>query len=387
MRVLWGFLAVFWAAEVTAETLKIATFNVDMSRRGAGLLVQELERNPGLQARKNAAIIQTVAPDVLLLNDFDFDPEGRAIAAFQALLRVGQYDAEPIFYPYSYASPPNSGRLTGYDLNGNGQATDARDAQGYGRFPGQGGMVVLSRYPVDPEASRSFTELLWRDFPGSIPPQDHPGYIAEVQRLSSKAHWDVVVRLKGHALHVLASHPTPPVFDGPEDMNGRRNHDEIALWSRYLSGASFIDHRGQAGTVPADDLVVVLGTLNADPQDGDGRREAISALLKSSRLQDPLPASAGGGVAADIQAGVNIAHRGAASLDTADWGDTGPGNLRVDYVLPDARFRVLQSGVFWPAPGAAGYEFLTLKDGQTSDHRLVWVEVAIPGRAMLNSSD
>jgi len=33
----------------------------------------------------------------------------------------------------------------------------------------------------------------------------------------------------GQVIHILASHPTPPVFDGVEDRNGRRNHDEIRL--------------------------------------------------------------------------------------------------------------------------------------------------------------
>ena len=36
-------------------------------------------------------------------------------------------------------------------------------------------------------------------------------------------------------VHVLASHPTPPTFDGAEDRNGRRNHDEIRFWADYVS--------------------------------------------------------------------------------------------------------------------------------------------------------
>ena len=57
----------------------------------------------------------------------------------------------------------------------------------------------------------------------------------EVVRLSSKSHWDVPVKVGGHTVHVLASHPTPPTFDGEEDRNGRRNHDEIRFWADYVS--------------------------------------------------------------------------------------------------------------------------------------------------------
>ena len=34
-------------------------------------------------------------------------------------------------------------------------------------------------------------------------------------------------------VHFLVSHPTPPVFDGPEDRNGPRNYDEIRFWADY----------------------------------------------------------------------------------------------------------------------------------------------------------
>ena len=53
-------------------------------------------------------------------------------------------------------------------------------------------------------------------------------------------------------LHVLASHPTPPTFDGPEDRNGRRNHDEIRFWADYISpGQSgyIVDDEGRSGGI------------------------------------------------------------------------------------------------------------------------------------------
>ena len=59
----------------------------------------------------------------------------------------------------------------------------------------------------------------------------------DVFRLSSKNHVDVPVKIDNGTVHFLVSHPTPPVFDGPEDRNGTRNHDEIRFWADYVDPA------------------------------------------------------------------------------------------------------------------------------------------------------
>ena len=69
-------------------------------------------------------------------------------------------------------------------------------------------------------------------------------------RLSSKSHWDVPIRIGGDTVHFLTSHPTPPVFDGPEDRNGRRNHDEIRLFADYITpgrAGYLYDDKGRRG--------------------------------------------------------------------------------------------------------------------------------------------
>ncbi len=63
-------------------------------------------------------------------------------------------------------------------------------------------------------------------------------------------------------------------------------------------------------------------------------------------------------------------HRGRPWLDTADFGDESPGNLRVDYVLPSRGMKTGRSGVFWPVPGTR-LDYLN----DASDHHLVWVDV------------
>jgi hypothetical protein len=112
------------------------------------------------------------------------------------------------------------------------------DSYGFGWFPGQYGMVVLSRFPIHSEAVRTFQKLLWSEMPDARRPMDpethkpwHSDESWNAMRLSSKSHGDVPIDVEGTDLHILASHPTPPAFDGPEDRNGCRNADEIRLGS------------------------------------------------------------------------------------------------------------------------------------------------------------
>jgi hypothetical protein len=243
--------------------------------------------------------------------------------------------------------------------------------------------VLLSRHPILADAVRSFRMLPWSAMPGAQRPQ---GWLDDATwrrlRLSSKSHWDVPIgigdpRAGGRVVHLLCSHPTPPVFDGPEDRNGCRNHDEIRFWVDYLTperAGWIVDDAGVAGGLAADRHFVVLGDLNCDPLDGDARREALASLLAHARVQDPQPSSRGAADASLAQFGANASQRGDAALDTGDFDDQpgkGPGNLRVDYVLPSRSLRVAASGVFWPAHHEAGADLV-----DASDHRLVWIDVA-----------
>lgn len=51
----------------------------------------------------------------------------------------------------------------------------------------------------------------------------------------------------------------------------------------------------------------------------------------------------------------------------------GPGNLRVDYVLPSIDLDVVGSGVYWPTTDDP-HAYLN----RASDHRLVWIDVRLP---------
>ena len=80
------------------------------------------------------------------------------------------------------------------------------DAWGFGFFPGQYGMVVYSRFPIETDAVRTFQRFRWTDMPGNLIPRDYyDSEEREALRLSSKSHWDVPVRIGGKTVHVLAA--------------------------------------------------------------------------------------------------------------------------------------------------------------------------------------
>ena len=229
-------------ASTPIATLRVATYNASLYDEDAGGLVARLQLG-NAQARKIAAVLQKVRPDIVLLNEFDYDAAQRAADLFQRdYLEVAQAGGgAPLHYPHRYLAPVNTGVPSGLDLDGNGETGGigrerGNDAWGYGLHPGQYGMLVLSRFPIDAAAVRTFQLLKWRDMPGARRPMDpatgkpfHADAVWEQLRLSSKSHWDVPIETPVGTLHLLASHPTPPTFDGPEDRNGKRNADEIRL--------------------------------------------------------------------------------------------------------------------------------------------------------------
>ncbi|MEL6478453.1 MAG: endonuclease/exonuclease/phosphatase family protein [Pseudomonadota bacterium] len=372
--------------ETPAEAIRVAVFNTSLARKGAGKLILDIERGRDRQVRNVAEIILTVRPDILVINEFDHDPAGRALDGFRKQLAEGVKDLDGMDFAAAHHDEVNTGVPSGHDLDGDGVMAGPKDAFGFGRFPGQYGMAVLSRFPI-PRA-RSYRLFRWADLPGALRPMRpggepfHADAVWGDLRLSSKSHWDVSVALPdGRVLHLLVAHPTPPVFDGPEDLNGRRNADEIRLLMAMLDGADWLaDDAGQRAEPPEHALIA--GDLNADPFDGEGREEGINALLAHPRLQDPAPRSQGAaeaGAERGGQGGGNLGQKGDPSLDTADWRDKdGPGNLRVDYVLPTTSLRVVGSGVFWPEK--ADKRARLIKGGfppASSDHRLVWVDIAL----------
>jgi hypothetical protein len=360
--------------------VRFATFNAALTREAPGTLLREPSAPGHPQIHNVAEIIQWVRPDVLLVNEFDHDDGGLGPRLFLAeYLAAGRGGAEGVDYPYVYTAPVNTGVVSGADLDGDGRVVTtpgstayAGDAFGFGLFPGQYGMAVFSRYPLLTDRVRTFREFRWADLPGALLPVRpgtgepfHSPDALAVLRLSSKSHWDVPVDVGGRRpVHLLASHPTPPAFDGPERRNVLRNHDEIRFWADYVSSDApyLYDDAGRRGGLDPGAPFVVAGDLNADPRAGDGRPGAIRRLLEHPGITDPRPAGRGG--------------LGAAALDPA--APPAAGHLRADYVLPSADLDVRGAGVFWPAPDDPLFRLTGDYPFPSSDHRLVWVDVVCP---------
>ncbi len=368
-------------AKAPAPTLRVATYNTSLNDDREGGLIARLEAGDG-NAQRIAAVIQHQRPDLLLLNEFDFDEDHRAADLFQQrYLEKSQFGEQAIHYPYRYLAPVNTGVPSGMDLDRNGKVEGGNDAWGFGKHPGQYGMLVLSRYPIDAKAVRTFQMFKWKDLPGAKSPIDpktgkdwYPPEIWSQLRLSSKSHWDVPVQTPLGVVHFLVDHPTPPVFDGPEDRNGVRNYDEIKLWAEYISGKPtpwLCDDRGHCGGLATDQAFVIAGDHNADPVDGDSTGQPMDQLLQSPRvLHYPAPESAGAVESAQTVGGGNIGQKNPPAQDTGDFGPK-VGNLRLDYVLPSKGFKLQASGVFWPKLGETGSDWIGV-----SDHHMVWLDLS-----------
>lgn len=375
-------------------TIRVATFNIE------DLRTDELNEPVSDRVRQAAEIIQRIRPNIILINEIVYDMKGgpgydadagpganasRLADLLATEIREGV--APLTMNPFTAES--NTGRASGFDLDRNGeivtlipppskaQTDEARafggDSWGFGTFPGQYGMALLvdDRLTIRHEYIRTFRLFPWARMPNALLPEREPGeedeagseapllwYEGEAGtlfRLSSKSHWDIPVELpNGAVVHVLASHPTPPAFDGPEARNKKRNHDEIRFWADYIDNAEYIlDDERRPGGLPSRSHFVIVGDLNADPDEGSSWNDPIGELLLASRWvgDDPAPTSP-------------------VTIDGLEPDDTARFGLRVDYVLPSKTLQVDRAGV-WRFPVRADGSF-------PSDHFPVWADLIVP---------
>lgn len=372
----------------TMGDIRIASFNAGFDDYDSSVeSLAEFQSSDYIKAQKIAEIIQRTKADILLLNEIDGNDEGATLQAFQEnYLAVSHNGSTPIEYPYTYMSDCNTGVPTHRDLNNDGSRDGPDDAYGFGSYPGKYCMAVLSKYPIDENNVRSFQKYLWKDMPGAQIPTDEMGnhWYGEdnwnILRVSSKTHLDIPITIDDKIVHVLGSHPTPPVFDGEEDRNGKRNFDEIRLFADYINPQSdylYDDQNNQNVTLGNEERFVILGDQNASAKEGDALTvEGVNAIeqltlspyvnpyLHEDSPQLRIPVSAGG-----IENGG--AENPYSSTHTAGW------KIRADYVLPSAYgLKIEQSGVFWPRENDNLYYLLSPSD-KSSDHRLVWMDLSL----------
>jgi len=374
-------ILVGYTNNVAAAPIRVATFNVSMDAtnytpRGEQInpdaLVSAL-KSDHQQIKNIAEIIQRIRPDILLLNEFDYVDKAKGIEYFKKhYLQVSQKKQPAIDYPYTYIAPVNTGLASPFDFDNDGKASGVQgDAYGFGFFEGHYGMALLSRYPIDFDKARTLQTFKYKDMPNAqmpIDPKTGENWYNEQEwqamRLSSKSFWDLPITVKGKTIHLLASHPTPPVFDGDEDRNGKRNHDEIRLVKDYVDNAAYIyDDKGNKGGLKPDTRFVILGDLNAAPEGDKKRPKTTNQLLNNPLINSSFtPVSKG--------AASSFSESYAASY-TAYWA------ARADYVLPsEYGLSVEGGGVFWPTKNSELYRLIKDRNA-SSDHRMVWLDLIV----------
>ncbi len=390
------------AVQETNQRVRFVTYNIE------DLRTTDLLNRKHPRAMAAARTLQILRPDILLVNEITYDvervvgydekdgPGANADRFVRDFLQQPQDSGLVGLKFRTFAALSNTGHASGFDLDNNGdtvttfplpeaaeaggsaprQTSQQRaygdDSWGFGTFPGQYAMAlfVSPRFEILYDSIRTFRRFLWSNMPEALRPTDPATGVywysdAEWDKLplSSKSHWDVPVRLpNGKVVHVLASHPTPPAFDGPERRNKMRNHDEIQFWIDYLNGATYIvDDAGRHGGLEPNASFVIMGDLNADPDEGDTIDAIASKLLAHARVNGVfVPRASVEGIEAFPELDPD---------DTAEWG------LRVDYVLPSANLRVLAGGVWRPSAEEMG----------ASDHFPVWIDVIIGDSAAVTS--
>ncbi|WP_322863527.1 endonuclease/exonuclease/phosphatase family protein [Aeromonas allosaccharophila] len=419
--------------------VRFATFNLSFDRTAAGMLTGELaltrtEQDALLarlaegslsgatetkaknvqQIRNVAEIIQRTRPDVFLLNEFDNDGKGESTADLKAfndnyLAHAQHAEVTAISYPVMQNFATNTGLMSGYDLNLDGNINNGPDdAWGFGNYHGQYAFAVMSQYPIDTKQIRTFQHFKWKDMPGEKNPIiddcNNPKVKIPASRqcgdawysdaawqqypLSSKNHADVPVRIKTEkgeeVIHFLISHPTPPIFANAARHTVKHNRAEIAFWNDYVKGLNYMtDDQGTKGGLAKNAKFVIAGDLNADPQTGDGDLTAIQALLDNALMNQAIT---NGTLIPISEGGPECVSKGADCKRNLDRPNperiTNSSVLQLDHVIPSANLNAVKSGIFWPASFEAGYHLvydakLGIAKGVSSDHRMVWVDLKL----------
>lgn len=355
------------------DTLVFGHFNIEL------LTTEKAQSDDHDQLRAAAEVVQRQPePDVLLIQELDnnFQQGERTqthngVSFLRKYLNVPQgSDLDGVDYDYFYAPESNTGVPSGMDYYKSGEVDlepgddpYANDSWGYGEYPGQYAMGIYSKYPIDLSNVRTLRRFRWKDVPDDKMPMDrsYETYLTEAERrrfrLSSKTHADVPIEVDGETIHAVIAHPTPPVFDGPENLNGRRCHGEVRLVGDYVRGEEYVyDDDGVEGGLSEDERFVVMGDMNAEPGQEESFDAATTHLLDNPRVNaENLPTSQGG------------REEGNEHL-TSGFGS------QVDYVLPSTEFDVVDSAVVYPGEETDDQAFRETVL-QASDHYMVWTEL------------
>ncbi|WP_369832238.1 endonuclease/exonuclease/phosphatase family protein [Moritella sp. Urea-trap-13] len=366
-----------------------------------------------IQIRNVAAVIQKNRPNILMMAEFNNDGTGEdktALIGFQDnYLSVAQSidgagggaNLEPIVFSYFESYSTNTGLASGLDLDNDGTIGGLGDDWGFGQYHGKYAFALMSQYEIDTKNTRAFQKFKWKDLENEQIPtitvcdgsQPIPvgmscgdeWYSAEEWeqvRISSKNHVDapiIIPTANGEeVIHLLMSHPTPPVFD--TGKNKAQNAAEIKFWNQYIQGKEFFyDDSGLTGGLADGAKFVIMGDQNLDPVAGDGEMAVMQTLHDNDLVNQSVmngelyPTSFG---ASEYAVDKSSDHPKPNRISSTF-------GLGVDYAIPSANLDVIDTGVYWSASYEEGRKLFDdariglYGNGKdvSSDHRMTWIKV------------
>jgi hypothetical protein len=358
--------------------LRVAQFNLrEMS-------TDKLMSASDEQATAAAEVAARFEPDILCINELQYDISGWPAQGMPGAAPGSPYggynvpgadNAKRVAERVAAAGGPSyehtllTAGNSGYYWEGNTLGFDWFILRGWGEYPGRFNTAVLSKYPIVEDQVRIITNFAWEDLPDNkiaqmdseIGVQVPPGF-----PLFEKSLNVVPVQVGADVVHLVLLHPVSPAFD---PINPYRNYDELRALRLFLDGQL-------PGVEPlaVGAKFIVVGDLNADPDDGDSLPGAIQQVLEQPDLLAVFPEGAG-------TKGNNGQYNTYISGCGLDDGSvvTNPAarfQLQLDYLLPSATIgQPLESNNFFPDIAQNQYDFAL--SCRASDHRFLSIDVEI----------
>ncbi|MFC0582109.1 endonuclease/exonuclease/phosphatase family protein [Micrococcoides hystricis] len=353
-------------------SVRMATINAQLVASEEGELIAQLENGEDERAKRLAATLQTQRPKVVALTGFDYDEAEEALKLFQErYLAEPQDSTDPIQYRYTFVAPVNAGVDSGSDLNHDGTVGGPEDAFGHGKFPGQGGMVLLSQLPIKESQIRTFTKFKWEDMPNNhLSETKFTSIERKVMPLMSRSLWEIPVVSGRDTISLVVTHFSVAQDLGEEQAEQGRRLDQLQFLDDFLSGGDqadyIVDDEGRSGGIASNRQYVVLGQLNADPTDDKSQRDFLRQHAAPGQFTSE---------------GANTFFRSSSDYNSTAITDLRPQKTqgeRLNYVLAKrGTTSVVDAGVFWPNPAAEEAVFLPEPDAAGITYRLVWADLSL----------
>jgi hypothetical protein len=360
------------------QTVRIGQFNL-REMQSAKLMDAADE-----QATAAAAVLARFAPDIVSINELQFDMQGYPSAVSPGAPAntphggfnvAGAENARRLADRVAAAGGPTySDTLltvgnSGYYWEGDTLGLDWYILRGWGEFPGRFNTAVLSRFPILVDEVRVISDIAWEDIPDNKIAQMKaeigldvpPGFPVFEKSLNI-----VPVQVGASKLYLVLLHPVTPAYD---PINPYRNHDELRALRLFLDG-----ELAGVEPLPAGAKFMIIGDLNADPDDGDRLPGAIAQVLSHPDVVNHFPAGSG----TKGNNGQFNSYLGGCGLDDGSVVEdpTARFQLQLDYLLPSQSIgEPSDSLLFFPDYQTAREDFdLACR---ASDHRFLYVDVEL----------